>query len=278
MLIVLHTAPCSTPLETLLKEQAMAQVATRQTVGRGFATVSVGLACNRADNGTASTGRADAGVIQGIDVHRFPHAVGREPPGTCHTPEIKARGIVGRHGTLVVGSITVDNHHALYGIMLAIQAMENAGQTLCHILMAHHFTEEYASTCITMQEPQIAKVGCTHGAAFGQTVAFHAMKNAVGEGDTSEAAVFTIGRHGSRADHTSYAPLLQVLKVAVGSSKGECAGREEREGEEKKKMKKKKQTGHNGGRGKNKKAGDKNSHRQKKVKDEGEGIMEKGRS
>ena len=75
MLIVLQAAPCPTPLKAVAAEEAVGSIVAEKAIGSGERAVGIGLASGRTDADFAIRPPLDAGIIEGIDIHRLAQGV-----------------------------------------------------------------------------------------------------------------------------------------------------------------------------------------------------------
>ena len=210
MLIVLHRPPVSAPSESVGGEQAVAFVATKQPVVASACAVGIFPSSLGLHAGPAIP-CPHTGVVERIDVHRHPPAVGGKACGTLHPAEVEARRVVGRHGTVVIAVVDIRQSHAFDGIPLMIELAEDGGKVLRDTPVTHHFSQDDASFGIAVEQAEIAEVGTRDGAALPVGLPHHASEYAVGDVHGHEAVFLTICRYAPLVHHRSRLPLPQTF-------------------------------------------------------------------
>lgn len=149
VLVVLQGAPCPTPFETVLGEKSVAEVLTRD----------FRIGCIFTGIGRTDLVALDVWIVARIDIHGETHAVLGDTVGltTRHDAEIETRGIVGRHGTLVIGIVIVYEHHAHYAVMGIIELTEDVDQIGSNGFVAYHLAYLCLAIGIAVEHTQVAQ-------------------------------------------------------------------------------------------------------------------------
>ena len=136
MLVVLERVPRASPLEAVLGEEAIAEVALGNLILERLAAIDV-WTCSRGldEQGTVLLS-FDAGVVERVDVNSQAQRMVRELVAALNRTIAIARGVVGLHGALVVVVVLRDRTYALYGITLAIQLGKDFLQVVSNDLVA----------------------------------------------------------------------------------------------------------------------------------------------
>ena len=138
MLIVLTTAPGTTPLETMLDKEPVTQVALLQLIIKSAVTVNVSAGGCRLDEEGAIGPTLDIRVIEGIDVDRHATAMSRHMTAASYAAITEATGIVSAHRTLIVGMVLVNKNHTPYGVTGLVELAEDGKQVVGNTAVAHH--------------------------------------------------------------------------------------------------------------------------------------------
>lgn len=137
MLVILHGLPVTAPLETMLDEEAIAEVALRNLIGEVLAAVDIGLTRSRLDEQRTVLLTTHTGVIKRIDIDGESTGMVREFRAALHYPITVARRVVGTHRCLVVIAILGDWTDTLNRIFRLIKLREDLCQVLRYLLVAY---------------------------------------------------------------------------------------------------------------------------------------------
>ena len=121
VLVVFQRAPCPTPTESMLDEQAVAEILRRNLVLERFRTVDIGFARRWLNEQRAVLLTLHAGVVERIDVDGQTLGMLRQFRAAFHRAITVARRVVGLHRTLVIVAVFRDRTDALYGIFRLIK-------------------------------------------------------------------------------------------------------------------------------------------------------------
>ena len=181
MLVVFQAAPRPTPLEAVLKEEPVAQVACHELVAEGTLTVGIAAGGGRLNGGAPVTPFPYARVVERVDVYGHAPGMGGETSAARHLSVVEAACIVGTHRLLIVGIIVIDERHALYGVPMAIELAEDVEQVGSDGTMAHQLTLTHTALRIVMRHAEIAQLSSRHGTVFCKRLSLHAGKDLVGQ-------------------------------------------------------------------------------------------------
>ena len=181
MLVVFGAAPVATPAEAGCGEEAMAEVASLDLVGEGARTVHIGCTGGGLGDFRAAAQALMAGVVEGVDVDSHAESVLGDEACVGYEAEVEGGGVVGAHGTLVVGIPMVDKEHALYGVTGTVELPEDVEHDVGNLLVDDHLADEGAAVDVGMQAAQIAQGGAWRGALRAVGLAVHDAEDGVGE-------------------------------------------------------------------------------------------------
>ena len=130
MLVVLERVPRTSPLEAVLGEEAIAEVALGNLILERLAAIDV-WTCSRGldEQGTVLLS-FDAGVVERVDVNSQAQRMVRELVAALNRTIAIARGVVGLHGALVVVVVVGDGLYALDGVFRLVQGFEDSAQVV----------------------------------------------------------------------------------------------------------------------------------------------------
>ena len=136
MLVVLERMPRASPLEAVLGEKAVAEVALGNLILERLAAIDVRTCSRRLDEQGAILPSFYAGVVEGIDVDCHSQCVIRELLAALNRPIAIARGVVSLHGALVVVVVVGDRTDALNGIFRFVEGFEDFAQVVRNLPVA----------------------------------------------------------------------------------------------------------------------------------------------
>ena len=165
MLIVFGAGPGAAPVEAVLEEEAVAEVAANNLVGEVSVTVDVRRAGGGLDDTRARWRDAVIGIVERIDVDGLAVGVLGNGAHAGFAPEIETGGIVGQHGRFVIAVIVVDKPHPLDGIAGVIQGAEYLQEVVGNGPVGDHLTDQCPAGEVFVQDSEIAEVLHRNGAA-----------------------------------------------------------------------------------------------------------------
>ena len=133
MLVVLEGTPRASPLETVLGEEAVAEVTLGNLILERLAAIDVWTSSRRLDEQGAVLPSFYAGVVEGIDVDCHSQRVIREFLTALNRTIAIARGVVSLHGALVVVVVVGDRTDALNGIFRFVEGFEDFAQVVRYL-------------------------------------------------------------------------------------------------------------------------------------------------
>ena len=136
VLIVLESAPGTTPTETVLKEKAIAEVVGGNLVFKRLRTVNIGLTRCWFNLQRAVFLPAHAGIVERIDVDGKALGVLGEFRAAGNWAIAVTRRVVGLHGTLVVVGIVGNRANALDGVLCFVELGKDVAQVGSYLTVA----------------------------------------------------------------------------------------------------------------------------------------------
>ncbi len=144
--------------------------------------------------------------------------------------KIKGRTVIGFHGTLIVCSIFVYEHHALYGITFIEEHTEYFHQICGDVFMANHLSDKYLSLIIIMECLDVAQIGARRGAVGLIRLSLYTTERFVGNCHTGKATInATILPNIGKADFPTGIPLPEVGQTIGTCVKRNCGEKEQYE-------------------------------------------------
>ena len=134
-------------------EEAVAEVVLVDLVRESLGAVRKGGSA-----GGTYPGRADVGILEGIDVDSQAKRMLGEFPHTGFLAVVEAGGVVGSHGGLVIPAEIIDEADAPNRIAGLVQFLENGQEILGNGFIAHQFPDLLMVFEIDIGEPQITEV------------------------------------------------------------------------------------------------------------------------
>ena len=135
MLIVLESAPCPTPLKTMLGEEAVAEVTLRDFILERLAAIDIRTRGRRLDEQGAILPSFYTGIVEWIDVDSHAQRMIRQFLAALNRTIAIARGVIGLHRAFVVIVILRDRTDALDGIFRLVELSKDFTQVVRDFLV-----------------------------------------------------------------------------------------------------------------------------------------------
>ena len=135
MLVILGVLPVASPRESVLLEEADAQVTPLNLVGKRLRPIGIRLRVFGRHQ-RASSPLADVRIVKRIDVDGHAPAMTREASGTGDKTEVEGGRVVVHHRSLIVGIVLIHQNHALNGIARLVELAEDVEQVVSNVLVA----------------------------------------------------------------------------------------------------------------------------------------------
>lgn len=196
MLVIFAGFPRSTPTETVLQEESAEQVVAGDFIRIPCRTVAIPDSGDGRYLPGAVGSLLAVGVVERVDVYR--HTIGMTGQGGLTTGSgtvVEAGAVVGLHGAFVVGTVSVYDFHALYGIGGTVEGAEDVQEVGDNGAMAYHLSYSYATVTVVMEHTQIAQLTTGDGGLMTIGGGGHGAKEGVGEGVGGEKGVYALPFH-----------------------------------------------------------------------------------
>ena len=156
MLVVLHGPPVAAPHKSAGGEEAIAEVSLDDLVGEfGFA-LQVFSPLARLHHYLAAY-RPPTRVVERIDVHGQSSGVAREFGASRRDAVVERRGVVGRHRSLVVCAVVVDEAHPLDGVVGVVELAQDLRDVVGNGPIDYHLADDAPALRVFVETEQVAQ-------------------------------------------------------------------------------------------------------------------------
>ena len=147
---------------------------------RTFA-VNIRPACARLDAKGSVLSPLHTWIVERIQIDGQATGMCGEFLAAVDNPIAETRGVVGLHGTLIVGIIVVDELDAPDGVSLPVEFLEDADEILCDGLVADEFSLLCVAVEVAVGQRQQTQVVPIDGASLGPRLPLHACKHGIAQ-------------------------------------------------------------------------------------------------
>lgn len=176
VLPVLHRTPGAAPLESVLQEKPVEQIALDYLIGKSLTAVDILRGRSRLYDAAPVLTSPHVWIVEGVDVDGHTHGVLGELGRSRHPAITEAGGIIVAHRPLIVSLIVINQTDALDGIFLTIEFTEDFQEIVGNGLVAYHLTHVFLFPGIKMRQAQIAQISPTDRTVLRPGTALHPLE------------------------------------------------------------------------------------------------------
>ena len=186
MLVVLAAGPRTAPLESVLDEEPVAEVAFFYLVRPLLAAVSIFTGAGWLYEHRSVFPPFDIRVVERVDVDGHPQRMFRQFLGARNGAEVEAAGVVGLHRPLVVGIIVVNQLHAFDRVVVFIKFLKDFFQVVGDEFITNQLPDCYLAVGRMVRQPQVAQFRAGHRTILLVGFPLHPLEHGVADGVDGE--------------------------------------------------------------------------------------------